>query len=438
MGNKARVGGIVASAFVAAAAALAGGLEALRLAPAEEEDLRPERLVAVKPGGRLANAARDRARFSWPLADRGAAAEAGKSGLNPQGPMRLRSRPPVMRSREYWMSTSGVDLNAGVLLETTGPGALVRVHPLPGLEDAPAAGAIDPEAFEILDESGQVYGRGTGMDLLVSAEKLREADTPFPAGTCAFRLKPELGAGRFILRAAGAAEPKRRYAVHVFDRNGSVVLSIQAERDAYLAGQELVVTARLEDGGRPARAQALAAVVRAPSGREEALKLEPAGRGRWQGRVPLFAEEEWAPGLWEAHVLAAGSARGLAFRRFVKTAFAVAVPTARLDGEAVVDRRAARRRELAVHLGLEVAAEGRYEVRGVLFGTDEAGRKRPLAAASGAAWLEPGQRQLTLAFERKALDRSGLSSPFEVRDVQLLDQSRLGLLQRQARGFTLP
>ena len=90
---------------------------------------------------------------------------------------------------------------------------------------------------------------------------------------------------------------------------------------------------------------------------------------------------------------------------------------------------------LVVRLGLETAAAGRYEVRGTLFGTGADGALVPVAVAHSAAPMASGRGELELAFPADLL--TGVSAPFEVRDLQLTDQTRMGVLHRQAGALVV-
>jgi hypothetical protein len=128
-----------------------------------------------------------------------------------------------------------------------------------------------------------------------------------------------------------------------------------------------------------------------------------------------------------------GSVNGRALARDARTAFACSVPSARLAREV----RIVQGDGLQATFGVELASAGRYEVRGILYGTDATGVLRPLAAGYSARWFE-GSGALTLAFDAALLKASGLVAPFELRDVRLYDQGRMGLLQRQERALLLP
>jgi hypothetical protein len=69
-----------------------------------------------------------------------------------------------------------------------------------------------------------------------------------------------------------------------------------------------------------------------------------------------------------------------------------------------------------------------------LFATGSDGIRRPVAQAASAAWFEPGARTLSLAFDRKYVPL-GYGAPYELRELTLKDQARMGLLESRAMAF---
>jgi len=57
--------------------------------------------------------------------------------------------------------------------------------------------------------------------------------------------------------------------------------------------------------------------------------------------------------------------------------------------------------------------------------------------AHSAAWIEAGPATLVLAFDREPLREAGFGAPYEIRDLRLMDQGRMGLLHQQARGVMI-
>jgi hypothetical protein len=63
------------------------------------------------------------------------------------------------------------------------------------------------------------------------------------------------------------------------------------------------------------------------------------------------------------------------------------------------------------------------------------GQLKPVAQAHAAAWFEgPGQGTLVLPFDQAALP-AGFGPPYELRDLQLQDQSRMAPIESRAAAL---
>ena len=407
-------------AIAVLAAAPAGAGTPIRLLPATAGDLAPAGIVAPSNAKALPPLSRETVTFSW--------------ALKPDEPIQTTVEPHTASSREYWQRVTAAELREGVTVHTTAPGALVRINPVrESLTDALVA--IDPHNLTLRTPDGRVLTGGEGMDQLATPEQLAEADVPFPAGTSAFRLDGALGAGDIIVRAADLpAGDDAVYVVTVLDRESPAELRLRAAADVAFAGSSIGAVAALADGDRTLPIETATARLVSPDGAVTPLDAAIAADGtvRISGRLPR--EIGPADGLWEIHVTVAGALDGMTVRRDVRTAFAAVVPTARLTGDATV---AAVDGGLRITFGVETAAAGRYEVRGVLFGTGDDGALHPAVRADAAAWLEAGAGSLDLVIDGGTLAAAGLHAPFELRDLRLLDQGRMFVLSRQARAVVL-
>ncbi len=413
-----RATGLLLAALALPAAA--GAAQHALLAP-QAGDVGVRALVASESAHKSAGAAvrREAVALSW-------AAE-GKIDTAPPAPY-------VARSREYYIEATGAELAAGVAIPTSAPHALVRLQPLTSVgprEDV----AIHPLSLVLRSPAGRDFDAGAGMEMLVSADKLAKADVPFASGTSAFRIAPTLGAGRFQLQAKGLQDSDR-YLINVVEPESELVLTMHTGASLYLHGQELVVRPDLveRDGalrGQHYRFTRFDGFVTSPAGRRFPVEFQPGPDGRLQARLLLDADEAPAPGLWEVHGQGQAKVAGQTVVRSARLAFPVAMPMARLTGAVTVQGGPAG---LQADFGVEAGAAGRYEVRALLYGT-VAGELKPVGVAQAAAWLEPGQRSLSLSFAPSLL--SGAGGPFELRDLQLLDQGRMGVLHRQQRAVVI-
>lgn len=407
------------SMMAAALATVCCASSAVELLPQQAGDLAPATLAAAKPAA-AAQAAKAPGQSREPVALSWASSDAGMAAAIPH----------EAESRESYTIVTGAELAKGVPLNTTAPRAVVRVQAF-DMSNPRTNLAIHPQSMTVIDKAGRALGASESMEALVTDDKLAKADMPFAPGTSAFRLHKALGAGQFKLRADNLGETER-FLINVVEPDSPVSLTMQAGAAAYLHGQQLSVTSELRgnDGGKPVLST-LEGYVMSPAGRRFPLAFKHGAGGRMTAQLALDADEELMPGLWEVHAHGHGKAKQGDVTRSLRLAFPVAMPTAKLDRKvALADSHGG----IAVNFGVEAAQAGRYEVRGVLYGT-VAGTLKPVGVAHAAQWLEPGSGTITLAFAPEL--RAAATGPYEIRELFLLDQGRMGVLQRQQRALVI-
>jgi len=319
-------------------------------------------------------------------------------------------------SRSYWQQVDAAELQRGLDLPLTAPDAVIQLSPGTGARALPA------EALQVRDAAGR-----SSVARSVDARQLQAAGMAVTDGSSMLRTGASSAVGTYRLQSAQA---QGRYVVQVLEPNSPVRLEVQASQAQVLAGGSVQLQARLlEDGPSAAklatRRSSLGgeALLVAPDGRSWPQRLLRTTDGSLRAQVRIPAEASTVQGLWELQVFA--QADGVL--RDGKVAFAVAQPTARFSGQATPD--AASRQ---VSLPLQVAAAGRYEARGTLYATGADGQLKPVAQAHAAAWFEgAGRGALVLPFDQAALP-PGFGAPYELRDLQLQDQSRMAPIESRA------
>lgn len=383
---------LLLGALVAAPLAFSAAFAAQPLLPAGGSDQVPLRTVSLPaPDGRFERAP---VSFSWALDPADALATPA---------------PHRAQSREYWQTVDGDALAAGIAVDLTAAGALIRV--------SPARGAHRLDASEL-----QLVGQGRNVRLQRTATdaELQAAGMAVGNGTVVVRVADDQARGRHRLRALQA---QGRYVVHVFEPNSPIVLTARAGRSHALGGETVAFDIDLRDAGRgmPARAEALLV---APDGSHRTVPVTPTRDGGLVARVRVPTAGSTAPGLWELQVFATGDG----VQRDARTAFAVAAPTARLLGHYTANPQ-----QLRLALPIEAGAPGRYEARGTLYATGPDRLLRPVSQAHSAAWFDPGDGLLVLEFDRRHMP-GGYGAPFEVRQLELHDQTRMAPLEIRERG----
>ena len=370
--------------------ALVSTVQAANLLPPGDGDASPSRLVAapLPPG----DFERQPVSFAWALDP--------MAGLS-------RPAPHLAESREYWTQVDAAELQRGISIDTTAPGAVIRLSPVGG------RAAVDPSLIRV-SKAGRSIAQPQSFQRTANAAQLRQAGMDVPEGSAIVQLAKEHGQGRFQLQLPKARD---RYLVHVYEPDSPYVLKAQAARGQLLAGDTLEVAAVMQRGASPLPGGELQGQLVSPSGRSYPLSF---GGGKARLTVPLEAGSE--PGLWEVQLFAGQVQGGASVQRDARTAVEITRPTARFTGGIVFNAAALR-----FDLPVQVAAEGRYELRGTLYATGRDGVSRPVSQAQAADWLQPGQRGLSLAFQRGHVP-TGYGAPYELRFLELKDQTRMGTL----------
>ena len=325
----------------------------------------------------------------------------------------------VMESRSFWRTVEAAELQRGVEVELSAPGAVIQLSPAAGARALPA------QSLKVRDAANRV------MDTRqFESAQLQQAGMAVTPGTQLLKLESG-DIGRYRLQAA---DGQGRYVLQVLEPNSPVVLRARTDRAVAFAGSRISLQVDM-DGAQSAAASLAQRLARAPlvgqgllvapDGRTWDVPLQAGRGGGLSSTVALPAEGSDAPGLWELQVFAEQG--GIA--RDTRLAFAVARPTARIAGSI----RAANLADL--RFPLQVGAPGRYEVRATLFATGSDGQLRPVAQGHSAAWFNAaGAGQLRLSFAGVALP-AGYGAPYELREVELHDQSRMAPIERRARAL---
>jgi len=369
---------------------------AANLPAPRSDDLVATRTVALPaPGGQIE---RKPVSFSWALDPSAAVTTAA---------------PFTSESREYWMQVDATQMRSGIDIDTTAPGAVIRLSPI---------GKALPVNAQRLSVSS--HGRTIDADEtfahVAGAAQLQQAGMDVSNGTAIVQLDKGLGQGRFRLQLSDA---NGAYLMHVFEPDSPYTLHASADRANLLAGGQFTVNAVLGKGSMGLAGSEMAGLLVSPSGKSYDLNFSPGqgGAQRALARVPIDAQSQ--TGLWEVQVFAGASENGVRIQRDSRTAIAVAQPTAKLGGSYRFDAAS-----LSFSTPIVVGSPGRYELRATLFATGTDGIARPVSEAHSAAWFDAGARSLGLQFDRTHLP-AGYGAPFEVRYLELKDQGRMGALE---------
>jgi hypothetical protein len=343
------------------------------------------------------------------------------------GPTPLESPYPRSTSQGYWVDATGGDLARGVNLPISAPGAVIRVSAL----EAGSRVALSPEAIE-LSIDGRRVDAEFGVDGIASGSDMRQQGMSVPEASLAFQLSRESQAGMLTMAHRGLPA-EQALVIHVHEPESPWIAQLGLPRQNMLSGERLAFDLSLGDGGQRLRPASVQAVLVSPDASQSwPLSVDRSGQLVLES-APLAARASIGAGLYEAHVYTEAQIKGLTVRRDLTLALNIAPAIARFSGSA----RDSQKDGLSLTLGVEASAAGRYQVNAEIFGTDARGQLRPAAFVQSAAVLAAGQGQIQLDIGQDLLASSGLGAPYEVRNLMLLDQGRMYLLEQRERALRI-
>ena len=302
----------IALALLAGCAVFATGAQAesLRLNASKAGDLAPNQL---RPAITAAwqNDAREPVSVSY--------------ALDMDTPLALNSKPEPVESREYWRKISGAELNRGVELPITAPGALLRISGVATTAQAHKnAVLIESDALVLRSPQGREQSLSASARSLYQAAKDQPELVPVARGGIAAKLDDELGAGKFQLKSKQAVAADGEYLVQVFEPSSPYRLQSKHGAHNVLAGNALEVDGLLLRDGETIAVREAKAVLLTPDGRRLPLDVRRGGNNRWQVAQALDLPSGDVPGLWEVEWTMKADDNGLAVERQVRSAFAFA------------------------------------------------------------------------------------------------------------------
>ncbi|MEL7489334.1 MAG: DUF4785 domain-containing protein [Pseudomonadota bacterium] len=349
--------------------------------------------------------------------------------LEPGSKVVLGETAPAVSSRSYNQRITGAQLSAGVDIVTQGRGAVVRLTPIRNRSSL--AGRLRKNLsvndLEISANGRDAVSLGKSGALVADQAQMRDGRPDLFSETLAFRMSDSLGSGRMQLRSRQRLGADHEFMVQVFDRNSAQELTVDSARQHYFMRDAIEARVRLNEA-RLGGGDAVSAVLLGPDGQQIKLNARRgADRIDFKGAIP--ANVDLAPGeLWRVAVEYRGEGDKPLFRN-AELPIAIGRQSA-----AITSTRASRD---ALQVGVNVREAGRFEVRAWVFGQNADKKEEAAMVAYAAEWLDPGRRTVSVSIDTSELSAAGIRPPYRIKQVRLLDQSRLMPLDAKA-GSGLP
>ena len=318
-------------------------------------------------------------------------------------------------SNEYWMAVTGAQLQKGIQLPTSQSGVTILL----------SAGSQTSQSLD----SGLVELLSTTHNQSVLKQKVSASDlasTGVFDETMALVTEDNAPAGVLVLSTSQALNDKDRYVVTVKEKNSTLLLNMDINKQSFVSGQPIQAKASIQSQGKPLNITNVSAQLIAPDGETSPVLVSASQRGDISLHL-IQPEKVQSPryGLYELKLSTTAEHNGISVKRNGKLALALVEPTASLSKVTLETGK-----QLTASIEYKVNKPSRFEVRGTLFGTDKQGQLVPVMESHAAHTSHVGDDSLTLPFDMKILNSAGVSAPWELKDLRLYDQQQLGLLER--------
>lgn len=352
-------------------------------------------------------------------------------------PISFKAKSYTSISDEYWFEATGKQLKAGIELAISTPGALVRLSGKQSKNEySTQNNAIDPNTVQLFKNDKMLSAPFTQK---VSQQEFATANI-FP-NSSAMKLSSKLGKGVFTLKVNDNLDDKQHYVVNVKEKNAEHKLHLSLAKQSYMEGEKINFTSQLKATSTnivTLTQNIPLAYIKMPFGEREPLIFTKKG-DLFQFTLPTDLATTKRGQLFELYVETENNANGLKVKRNAKVAFAIAQPTARIktvakpNQESIIASIDNAKKILVpsfVDINLLVASEGRYEVSAMIYGSTGKKLNLPFMLSRSAYYLTPGEHTVKLQLDNNIIKNSGLKAPYTVKNVRLMDQSRMALLQQ--------
>ena len=328
-------------------------------------------------------------------------------------------KPFEENSKQYWIDSTGAKLLNGITLPITGGDTVIRISPL-----------TNDKSVQLNSSMIKIKSNGLEKELKVFADsaQLKSTGASFSENTIALMVNAD--AGKISLKVDGFSDDTP-FVVHVLEPNSEYALSLKTTKVTYNANQKITIDTKFLSGNNMINAELQGYISRPDGSVLGNLKFAQNNEGHYVADIDAIGSHGLVQGLWEVHVFAKSQDKGIEIMRDAQTSFAVNLNTAQFNGQLTVS-------DYNIKVGIEVGHEGRYEVRGVLMGTDANSLEiKPIAMTMSAAWLNVGDKSIDLKIDDKMIQESGLIAPFSIKNVQLSNQTYLAPVQTIKQGINL-
>lgn len=289
----------------------------------------------------------------------------------------------LQKSYGFRKKVDGKTLAQGIVLPITAPEAIIRIVPL-GNYDIPALHLLTNQnkMLTLEDASKHYTENGLFGNEQFSTHRQR-----------LLVLKPELGAGDFLLQS-DAPRANQSYLISVTEQGSSTYMEVSTDKLHYQYGQNLHAMIAIHEDLSDVSERDVSAVAIGPEGQEIPLDIRKVAKRQFEATATLDSEQNDRGENWYVEVTANIKVGDRKIPRNGHAAFSYTVPSASLTGVRKISSK-----PLSFIATVDVATASRYALQSVLYRKTAKGAILPVETSQRAQWLEPGKQIIQFTFD---------------------------------------
>ncbi len=333
----------------------------------------PKQLIKSYECDECSNLSRDKLQDKWSISDQPLHNEISNQ----------------QKSYNYREKVTAKQLNEGVIISTLAPGAVIRITPLQKKSVPQLMLKTPANQLMALKDASALFNQDKGSEeesLLMKYQTL-------------LQIKPELGAGKFVLKNNAIDEKSTdTYLINVFDKFSLTYLQVETDSLHYQYGDKLTATITLKDDEEDYSVDDVNASLVSPQGEIIPLKLTKIKHNKFQGSTFLNSETNNQGQNWYIESSVNTTIGQKIIRRSGHAAFSYSIPSASL-----ISIKKLSSNPLTFVATLDVATASRYALQGVLFHQYAEGAViKPIELSQKAQWFEPGKHVIQFTFDNSS------------------------------------
>lgn len=333
-----------------------------------------------------------------------------------------------VKSDSYWFETTGAQLNKGLTISATQSNVALLISSA-SAENSVAQRDATPLNMASLKLTSLNDPDKSVIKYKVSQEQLLQAG--MLGNSLALTTTDDTQPGNLILSTSQPLSLEDQYIVTVKEKGSAFTLNMDMQRQSFTHKDTVLATAKLAQSGKMMKSAMQAELV-APDGTVSKVSRQTNATG--ETVFTMDSPDEAIPpafGLYELRVKTSNTQDGMKISRNAKVAFALTNDSGSLNKVVMRDQKGLR-----AIIGLDAEADTRFEARGILYGTNQAGEMIPVMETHTAQDLKSGVNKLVMEFDKNILAKADVNAPFELKNIRLYDQKQMGMIDTYSETVT--